>query len=71
LEVIKHGQYDLIHANDWNALPVAASATQGAKARILFDAHEYTPAQFDQYFTERYLKSQYYEYILLDSCILT
>jgi len=64
VEILRLGQYDLIHANDWMALPVAASAAQGTQTRILFDAHEYSPAQFDQYFTGRYLKSQYYEYIL-------
>lgn len=64
LEVLQHRQYDLIHANDWMALPVAACATQGKETRILFDAHEYAPAQFDQYITGRYLKSRYYEYIL-------
>ncbi|MBN2119185.1 MAG: glycosyltransferase [Anaerolineales bacterium] len=64
LEVLQHKQYDLIHANDWMALPVAACATQGKGTRLLFDAHEYTPAQFDQYFTGRHLKSYYYEYML-------
>lgn len=64
LEILRYRQYDLIHANDWTALPVAACAAQGKKTRILFDAHEYTPAQFDQYLTGRYLKSRYYRYIL-------
>lgn len=64
LEILKRGQYDLIHANDWMALPVAARAAQGKETRVLFDAHEYAPAQFDQYFTGRHLKSHYYEYIL-------
>lgn len=64
LEILNRKQYDLIHANDWMALPVAAGAAQGKGTRILFDAHEYAPAQFDQYFTGRYLKSCYYEYIL-------
>ncbi|MGE5776524.1 MAG: glycosyltransferase, partial [Chloroflexota bacterium] len=55
LEILNHKQYDLIHANDWMALPVAACTAQGKGTRILFDAHEYAPAQFDQYFTGRYL----------------
>lgn len=64
LEILEERQYDLIHANDWMALPVAACAAQGKETRILFDAHEYAPAQFAQYFTGRHLKSRYYEYIL-------
>jgi hypothetical protein len=64
LEILRQRQYDLIHANDWMALPVAVCATQGKAARILFDAHEYGPAQFNQYFTGRHLKSRYGEYIL-------
>ncbi|HLO18489.1 MAG TPA: glycosyltransferase [Anaerolineales bacterium] len=64
MEILKKGRYDLIHANDWNALSVAGFAVRGTKTLILFDAHEYTPAQFNQYFTGRYLKSQYYEYML-------
>jgi len=64
VEILKLGQYDLIHANDWNALPVAVSAARGTNTRVLFDAHEYTPAQYNQYFTGRFLKSLYYEYML-------
>lgn len=64
LEILKSRQYDLIHANDWMALPVAVRAVEGKETRLLFDAHEYTPAQFNQYLTGRCLKSRYYEYIL-------
>lgn len=63
LEILRSGQYDLIHANDWDALPVAAMA-KNSKNYILFDAHEYTPGQFTQNFTGRHLKSPYFEYML-------
>lgn len=45
LVILEREQYALIHANDWDALPVAALAAQSSGARLLFDAHEYTPAQ--------------------------
>lgn len=63
LGILKNGHYDLIHANDWNSLPVA-SAAKCLGTRVLFDAHEYTPGQLTQHFTGRYLKSPYFEYML-------
>jgi hypothetical protein len=41
LELIKNTHYDLIHANDLEALPVAIEASKVNKALVLFDAHEY------------------------------
>lgn len=35
------------HANDWNALPVAAEAARRLSARLVFDAHEYAPLEFE------------------------
>lgn len=63
LEILKNGQYDLIHANDWDSLPVA-SVAKNSKTCVLFDAHEYTLGQFTQHLTGRYLKSPYFEYML-------
>lgn len=33
-------RYDLIHANDWDGLPVAGRAALQTGAKVLFDAHE-------------------------------
>ncbi len=44
-EIIRREKYDLIHANDWDALPVAVSAARQTGSRVLFDAHEYTVEQ--------------------------
>ena len=41
LEIIEEGEYDLVHANDWDSLPVAARGRQKSGCRVLFDAHEY------------------------------
>ena len=38
-------KYGLIHANDWDSLPVASRSAVITKSKILFDAHEYS---FDQ-----------------------
>lgn len=54
---ISKGNYDLVHANDWDALPVAAKAVENTKTRILFDAHEFSPEQqADQYFWRIFVK---------------
>ncbi len=45
LKLLSEHAFDLIHANDWDALPVAAQAARRTRARVLFDAHEYTPGQ--------------------------
>jgi hypothetical protein len=41
LDLIKGRHYDLIHANDLDALPVAVEAGKINKALVLFDAHEF------------------------------
>ncbi len=45
LNILKKENYDLIHANDWDGLPVAVHGSHGKKTKVLFDAHEYTPEQ--------------------------
>jgi hypothetical protein len=45
LRFILEGDFDIIHANDWDSLPVAAKAKKNNSPKILFDAHEYSPEQ--------------------------
>jgi glycosyltransferase involved in cell wall biosynthesis len=47
LEVISRIPCDAIHANDWQALPVAAEAARFHNAKLIFDAHEYAPLEFE------------------------
>lgn len=35
------------HANDWETLPIAAKAARQTEARLVFDAHEYAPLEFE------------------------
>lgn len=60
-DALKEHDFDLIVANDINALPVALQ--NRGKARILFDAHEYAPRQFDGSFVWRTLFQSYKEYL--------
>jgi glycosyltransferase involved in cell wall biosynthesis len=39
---------DVYHANDWNALPVAAKAACRYHAKLVLDAHEYAPLEFEE-----------------------
>ncbi len=45
VKLIQQGNYGLIHANDWDSLPVAVEATAQLNTRVLFDAHEFSPEQ--------------------------
>jgi len=38
---------DAYHANDWHALPIAAQAASQHGARLVLDAHEYAPSEFE------------------------
>lgn len=39
----------LIHANDWNTLPIAARIAHDKKAIFVADLHEYSPLQYQTY----------------------
>lgn len=43
LQALLATEPDLIHANDWEALPVAVHAAQVRKAHVIADLHEYAP----------------------------
>lgn len=58
---LKGKRYDLILVNDVLALPVAL--TIGKSAKILLDAHEYTPREFEDRFVWRLFFSRYYHYL--------
>lgn len=53
--------FDLIVANDIHTLPVAL--TNRRQAKILLDAHEYAPRQFESSFVWRLLFQNYGEYL--------
>jgi len=46
LENALSARADLYHANDWNALPVAAEAARRFGSKLVLDAHEYAPLEF-------------------------
>jgi hypothetical protein len=40
--------FDLVYANDWNTLPLAAEVARRCNARLVFDAHEFSPLEWEQ-----------------------
>jgi glycosyl transferase family 4 len=54
-------RFDLIVANDIAALPLAAKVRGGA--RILFDAHEYAPLEFEESWRWRFFFQRHNEYL--------
>ncbi len=39
-QILVENKYDIIHANDWDAIPVAVRGARKTNAKVLFDAHE-------------------------------
>lgn len=39
---------DAVHANDWNALPLAAAIARSNRCPLIFDAHEYSPLEYEE-----------------------
>ncbi len=47
LQYAIQSESDAYHANDWEALPVAAEAAKLKHAKLVFDAHEYAPLELE------------------------
>jgi hypothetical protein len=58
---IEDGSFDIVLANDLLALPIACRV--GGKARIVFDAHEYAPREFEDLLRWRILYKKFNEYL--------
>ena len=56
LELLIQSNTELIHANDWDTLPIAVRAAEKTGAKILLDLHEYSPLLRDN---RRYWKLFY------------
>jgi len=61
LRKLSHLRVDLVLANDIEALPVALRVAQGAK--VILDAHEYSPREFEDIFLWRLFLQDYNAYL--------
>jgi len=66
LHEVVASQPDLIHANEAIALPIAIEAARGAGARVLFDAHEYSPDHRANTWWWRMLAQPLYTYLIAE-----
>jgi len=58
-EKLRGRQFDLILANDINSLPLAMKLAENTR-RILFDAHEYSPREFEDRIVWKIFFQRYY-----------
>jgi len=61
LDLFKQKRYDLIIANDVESAPFALEIANGAK--ILLDAHDYTPRNFEDQFIWRFFFQEFNKYL--------
>jgi hypothetical protein len=54
----------VVHANDWNTLPLAATLAHTNQCPLIFDAHEYAPLEFEERPLWRWLWPQVIDHIL-------
>lgn len=60
---LKSVDFDLILANDLDALPLAVRLSQEKNAKLIYDAHEYSPREFENSFRWRLLWQRYKAYL--------
>jgi hypothetical protein len=60
---LKGRHFDLVIANDIEALPLAQSVCQETGAKLFVDAHEYKPREYDDKFLFRLLFQSYWDYV--------
>ena len=61
LEVLKDIKVDLIIVNDVDPLPIAFRISQ--KAKVIFDAHEYAPLEYEESLFFKILRQNYVTYL--------
>jgi glycosyltransferase involved in cell wall biosynthesis len=64
LEAVLKARPDIIHANDAMSLPVAIRAAQQTGAKVLFDAHEYSPGQRTNSLKRRVMVQPFLVYLI-------
>jgi glycosyltransferase involved in cell wall biosynthesis len=63
LEELDSQQFDLIVAHDLELLPLAFDVAKTNNAKILFDAREFYPREFENHFFWRYLLQPFNDYL--------
>jgi glycosyltransferase involved in cell wall biosynthesis len=64
LDAVIEARPDLIHANDAMSLPIAIAAARRTGAKVLFDAHEYSPGQRTNSLKRRVMVQPFQVYLI-------
>jgi glycosyltransferase involved in cell wall biosynthesis len=62
-QVLKTYKFDLILANDIDALPLSVKIASEHNAKLIYDAHEYTPREFENNWKWRFFYQKYKTYL--------
>jgi len=60
---LKYLEYDLILANDIETLPIAVKLAELKNCKLIYDAHEYTPREFENNWQWRFFYQKYKTYL--------
>lgn len=62
-QILKTYKFDLILANDIDALPLSVKIADEHNAKLIYDAHEYTPCEFENNWKWRFFYQKYKTYL--------
>lgn len=62
-QILKTYKFDLILANDIDALPLSVKIAGEHNAKLIYDAHEYTPREFENNWKWRFFYQKYKTYL--------
>ncbi len=62
-QILKTYKFDLILANDIDALPLSVKIASEHNAKLIYDAHEYTPREFENNWKWRFFHQRYKTYL--------
>ncbi len=62
-QILKTYKFDLILANDIDALPLSVKIASEHNAKLIYDAHEYTPREFENNWKWRFFYQKYKTYL--------
>lgn len=63
LDRLNYQSFDLVIANDLISLPIALRKAEQWNTKVLLDAHEYTPRQYDDQRINKHIYPKFWDYI--------
>lgn len=63
LHLLQNTSFDILVANDIESLPLAIKLKEGSNMKVVYDAHEYTPKEFENSLKWRFIWKDYKTYL--------